>query len=80
MSPKQIIKSSCCKTATFCCYKKCTVVVITLQLTGTIVCRKERQKLKLSVLKGKSGACKFVIFVLTGAGWGSGAEGGDVNW
>ena len=56
------------------------MVVITLQLTGTIVCRKERQKLKLSVLKGKSGACKFVIFVLTGAGWGSGAEGGDVNW
>ena len=56
------------------------MVVITLQLTATIVCRKQRQKLKLPVLKGKVGWGSFVILVMMVAGWGgAGAGGRDVN-
>ena len=56
------------------------MVVITLRLTATIVCRKQRQKLKLSVLKGqKWGVGKFCNIGNDGGGLGEGQREGDVN-
>jgi hypothetical protein len=77
MSPKHRIKVSCCNTAIFCCYKKCTLAVINerdyIKTDNDNCVQKTTSKTRnLSVLKRftmqrekSGGGGSLVIFVMT---------------